>query len=295
MDGWTFQGRRKHTPKLVSPKPEVPSPLSRTPQREGTLGSKRGLAHSEIHPAFFTALGIPIPANKEPLRTRIWPVLTREKNGQKETLVHSKNKALPSLPLNIRLSGPMDAEETLWGPNLVWPELTQRIELELEEKVLRFKLNIEERPQLKWIWHEEPNRGGIECTILAHINTGESALSLQNKKHLHWKALDSIPNLNNEVEFATSAHNLLKKVEVGDTTRQALNNKAANFLASPQAARKNRFTKLDLARVPLENTRTLPQADRTETERDQRLAQGEVSNLTGSFSQPATRSRLTYD
>jgi hypothetical protein len=94
MDGWTFQGRRRHIPKLASPKHEaLQPPPSRTPQRETTPGGKRGLSHSEIHPSFFTALGIPVLANKEPFRTRIWLVLMKEKNAQKETLVHSKNQA----------------------------------------------------------------------------------------------------------------------------------------------------------------------------------------------------------
>ncbi|CAK9208949.1 unnamed protein product [Sphagnum troendelagicum] len=131
-DGWTFQGRRKHAPKLASPRLEAPHPSTSTPHRESTPGSKRGFAHSEIHPSF-TALDIQIPGNKEPLRTRIWPVLTRVKNRQKETLVHSKNKTPSSLPLSIRLSGPMESKEVSWDPNSAWPELMQRIELELVE------------------------------------------------------------------------------------------------------------------------------------------------------------------
>ncbi|CAK9208097.1 unnamed protein product [Sphagnum troendelagicum] len=246
----TFQGRRKHATKLVSPRPEALHPLSSTPQRESTPGSKRGLVQSEIHPSFFTALDIPIPANKEPLRTRIWPVLTRMNNGQKETLVHSKNKTPPSLPLSIRLSGPMELEETMWGPNSAWPELMQRIELELVEK---------------------------------------------SKKHLHWKALDTIPNLNNEIEFAASAHNLLKKVDAGDTTCQALNNEAASIFASPQAARKKRFTKLDVTRVPREAMGPSTQEDKKEAVGGQKLAHSKEANPTGSLSQPAARSRLTYD
>ncbi|CAM6059064.1 unnamed protein product [Sphagnum tenellum] len=219
------------------------------------------------------------------------------KNDQKETLVLSKNKALPSLPLSIRLSGPRETEETKWDPNSAWPELMQRIELELEEKVLRLKLSIVERPQLEWIWHEEQSRGGIECTILAHIDTRASALSIQNKKHLHWKALDAIPNMNNKVEFVAAAHNLLKKVDAGNTSRQAFNNKAASILASPQAAKKKRFTKLDLSRVssPLEISGTLFQEDKTGAREGPRHTPRDESNLTGSFSQPVARSKLTYD
>lgn len=125
-EGWSFQGRRRHAPKLASPRQEMPQPpstLSRTPQRDATPGGKRGIPHSEIHPSFFTALGIPVPANKEPVRTKIWPVLTRVKNDQKETLVHSKNQAPPSLSLNIRFSGPMEMGDAVWDPSSAWPEL----------------------------------------------------------------------------------------------------------------------------------------------------------------------------
>ncbi|CAK9856052.1 unnamed protein product [Sphagnum jensenii] len=76
----------------------------------------------------------------------------------------------------------------------------------------------------------------MECTILAHIDIGSSALSVQNKRHLHWKALERIPSMNNEIEFAIAAHNLLRKMDAGDTNRQVHKNHAANILASPQAA-----------------------------------------------------------
>ncbi|CAK9872506.1 unnamed protein product [Sphagnum jensenii] len=65
-EGWAFQGRRRHTPKLASPRQDASQSPSHTPQREATPGGKRGLMHSEIHPSFFTSLGIPIQSNKEP-------------------------------------------------------------------------------------------------------------------------------------------------------------------------------------------------------------------------------------
>jgi hypothetical protein len=52
----------------------------------------------------------------------------------------------------------------------------------------------------------------MECTILAYIDTGKSAFSIQNKRHLHWKTLDLILGMNNEVEFLASTHNLLKRL-----------------------------------------------------------------------------------
>jgi len=73
----------------------------------------------------------------------------------------------------------------------------------------------------------------MECTILAYSDTGSSALNVKNKRHLHWKVLDHIPNMNNEVEFAISAHNLLRKTEVVSTTRWAHKNCVASILTSP--------------------------------------------------------------
>jgi hypothetical protein len=51
----------------------------------------------------------------------------------------------------------------------------------------------------------------MDCTILVHIDTGTSVLSTQNKRHLHWKTLDLVHEMNNEIEFITPAHNLLRK------------------------------------------------------------------------------------
>jgi hypothetical protein len=107
--------------------------------------------HSKVHPSFFTSLGIPTPPNKEPFRTRIWPVLVREKNSQKEMLVHSKNQALPSLPLSIRIMRLAEAAEVEWSPSSAWVDLIQCIKLELKEKILRFKLSITVQPQLEWV------------------------------------------------------------------------------------------------------------------------------------------------
>lgn len=73
----------------------------------------------------------------------------------------------------------------------------------------------------------------MECTILAHIDTRTSALSIQNKCHLHWKTLDLIPNMNNEVEFAAPAHNLLMKTEAENSTQQENKYRSASIQASP--------------------------------------------------------------
>ncbi len=210
--------------------PGNPSPPLHTQQLELTPRGKKGQLHSEVHPFFFTSLGIPTPANREPLRARVWPVLSREKNSQKETLVHSKNQSRLSLPLNIRITGPAKIE---WSQHSAWADLTQRLEMELEEKVLRYKLTLKDRPQLEWSWQEENSKGGMECTILAHIETGTSALSTQNKHHLHWKALDLIPGMNNEVEFSAPAHNLLMKTDTVNLARLEDKNRSTSLQASP--------------------------------------------------------------
>jgi len=112
LEGWSFQGRRKHAPKLASPRPNSKQVPARIPQQEPTSGGKRQQFHSEVQISYFSSLGIDTPSNGEPFRTRIWPVLTRDKNSNKETLVYSKNQARPSLPLSLRITGPTEAEWT---------------------------------------------------------------------------------------------------------------------------------------------------------------------------------------
>jgi hypothetical protein len=128
---------------LAPPRQDARSNLPRTPQQEPTSGGKRAQFHSEVHPSYFSSLGIDSPSNGEPFRARIWPVLTREKNLNKETLVYSKNQARPSLPISLRITGPVKAE---WTQDSAWEDLTQRLESELEEKALRYKFAIKTRP-----------------------------------------------------------------------------------------------------------------------------------------------------
>jgi len=65
------------------------------------LGEKRGYKQLEFHHSFFESLRILLPKRAEQCRVRIWPVLMREKGS----LAHSKNKALPSLLIGIRVEG----------------------------------------------------------------------------------------------------------------------------------------------------------------------------------------------
>jgi hypothetical protein len=86
----------------------------------------------------------------------------------------------------------------------------------------------------------------MECTILAHIRTGSSALSVQNKRHLHWKEIGSISTMNNDAGGAVVAHNLLLERDPSNAEHLVHKQKMASILASPQAARKKRFVKLEL-------------------------------------------------
>jgi hypothetical protein len=90
-------------------------------------------------------------------------------------------------------------------------DLIQHIATGLEENILRHKLLLKDQLSHEWSWQEEPSRGGIECTIIAHIPTGSNLVNIQNKKHLHYKVVDLISSMNNEIEIVASAHSLLLK------------------------------------------------------------------------------------
>jgi hypothetical protein len=100
--------------------------------------------------------------------------------------------------------------------------------------------------------------------------------------------------MNNEVEFATPAHNLLKKEETGDTTHQARKNTSASIFASPQATQKKRFTKLDLARTSSSQEAKLATSHTgmKEVGRDQNPLPREVNTPPGLISQPTARNKL---
>jgi hypothetical protein len=55
--------------------------------------------------------------------------------------VHSKSQEKPSLLASIRITGPAEAE---WTCESAWADLTQRLEMELEEKILRYKLSLKD-------------------------------------------------------------------------------------------------------------------------------------------------------
>ncbi len=61
--------------------------------------------------------------------------------------MHSKSQEKPSLLASIRITGPAGAE---WNCESAWADLTQRLKMELEEKILRYKLSLKDRPKLEW-------------------------------------------------------------------------------------------------------------------------------------------------
>jgi hypothetical protein len=127
-------------------------------------------------------------------------------------------------------------------------ELIKHVAADLKENILKHQLPLKETPNLKWSWREEPNMGTFECTIMARIPIETNPISIQSKKHLHWKALDTISAMNNEVKFVAPTHNLLLKKGSKGEDCQAYKNTFASVHASLQAARKKRFTSMDLER-----------------------------------------------
>ncbi|CAM6073044.1 unnamed protein product [Sphagnum tenellum] len=149
-DVWCFQGRKRHEPKQTPPRQVTQQLCPLPPLQECTPGGKRRQLHSEVHPSYFTSLGIQVSPSKEPLRARVWPVLTRTKEEKKETLVHCRNQSQPNLPLYFKISSPTEAAETEWTQESTRADLIQRLELELEENILRFKWCIKDQPHLEW-------------------------------------------------------------------------------------------------------------------------------------------------
>jgi hypothetical protein len=137
----------------------------------------------------------------------------------------------------------------------------------------------------------------MECTILVHIHTGAKGVSVQKRKHLHWKALEQTLNLDNEVAFVTPAHNLLMRSSDEDSTRQALRNRWASLRASFQAARKKkRFTRLDMIILMNQESNNLDPAQGKLLEDRQvgKFAAGATTKPSGSLNPPVARNKLTY-
>jgi hypothetical protein len=184
----------------------------------------------------------------------------------------------------------MSASEEEWTLASALEDLTRNIEAELEERILRFRLSLKGRLTLEWSWQEDHAKGGWECTILAHISTGLSGVNAQKKKNLHWRPLESIKSMNNDVVFAGPAHGLLLKTGTASTDRQTRKSTSASLLASPQAARKKkRYVKLDLSTLVPSNPLDLFEGPQPE-ENTRLGAQGSArQDHMGSIGQPAAQ------
>ncbi|CAK9860964.1 unnamed protein product [Sphagnum jensenii] len=220
--------------------------------------------HSEVHRSYFTSLGISVPPGQEHARTRIWPILSRKKNDQKEILAYTRNNSPLSLPLNIRITGSSEEE---WTRASALADITQSIESEFEDKLLRYSLSLKDHLSLEWSWQEEQTRGGWECTIFTHISTDTSTISVKNKRHLHWRMSDSLTSMNNGIEFLGPAHSLLLKFGLVNIDCQVRKSASASLLVSLQAIRKKRFIKLDLSKLgPLRTVTPLSSVDDQEAQ-----------------------------
>jgi hypothetical protein len=241
---WSFQASKKQSSRIVSLRQTLPQSPAPASIQDLTPGSRRKRTHSEVHSSFFTSLGIPVPPRQEHARAIVWPMLSTERNNQKEILVNVKSNDSPSLLLHLRCIGTPEEE---WTPTSALADLTRNVEAELEGKILRFSLNLKGCLALEWSWQEDHVKGGWECTILAHINIGLSAINVHKKKNLHWRMPKSMPNMNNDVVFSGPAHSLLLKTNPASTDHQTRKSTSASLLASPQAARKKkRYIKLHL-------------------------------------------------
>jgi hypothetical protein len=92
----TFQASKKQSSKIVSPRKTLPQSPAPASIQDPIPGSGRKRTRSEVHSSFFTSLGIPVPLGQEHARAIVWPVLSRERNNQKEILVNVKSNDSPS-------------------------------------------------------------------------------------------------------------------------------------------------------------------------------------------------------
>jgi len=102
--------------------------------------------------------------------------------------------------------------------------------------------------------------------------------------------------MNNETEFATPAHSLLMKADQMNSFRLESKNRAASMQASPQVARKKRFTKLDISSTgtPLTDDNASAWDETTRQVGDQEAPPRNTSRNLGSIGEDATRNDLSY-
>jgi hypothetical protein len=232
-------------------------------------------------------LGIFVPPEQEFAKARVWPVLSKERDNKKEILISVRNNDPPHLPLHIRC---MSASEEEWTPASALEDLTKSVESELEEKILRFNLNLKGRLALEWGWQEDQTKGGWECTILAHINSGLKGISTPKRKNLRWRAFESITSMNNDVIFTSPTHSLLLKTGPASTDHEMRRTTSASLTASPQANRKKkRYVKLDLSTLVPSNTADLFRTSRLGEDPGQESQETAPHEQLGSISQSAAQ------
>jgi hypothetical protein len=146
-EGWTFQGKKRFLVRILSLRQDPAEVSTRSPQPATTPSGKRGQTHLELHHSYFESLGISIPVDQEFCKARIWSVLSREKDEKEQILVHARNQTPPDLPLSIRVTGP---PEERWTQASAQEDLVFRLEAELEEKVLRYKMAVKGNLHLEW-------------------------------------------------------------------------------------------------------------------------------------------------
>jgi hypothetical protein len=107
--------------------------------------------------------------------------------------------------------------------------------------------------------------------------------------------LDGKIGMGNEMEFSAPAHSLLMKIEAVQSEHQENKNRSANFQASPQAARKKRYTKLNFAILGSSgaNEESSPGRDDREDDTLGGLETDE-GRVMGSFGSKVARNRLNY-
>jgi hypothetical protein len=101
--------------------------------------------------------------------------------------------------------------------------------------------------------------------------------------------------MGNEMEFSAPAHSLLMKTETVQSEHQESKNRSTSFQASPQAARKKRYTKLNFTILASSevneecNPRRVGEAD--DPLESLETADGREA---GSFGSKAAQNRLNY-
>jgi hypothetical protein len=104
--------------------------------------------------------------------------------------------------------------------------------------------------------------------------------------------------MNNDTKFVAPAHSLLMKPETESLICQESKNRAASIQASPQAARKKRFTKLDILiweTTQLDGTAPIREESIRQDDDQEEVPPCDNTRSSRSIGHPAARNRLSYD